>query len=247
MKRIITALLLIVCIGTIQAADLASYEFIDLLLSLPGPVPPVIFEDAVIFTAPSSNRSVGVSFAYEGFSRVYWFRKLMIPKDPAEIAAEGKKKNIDPNRDSGILFHVQTIPDGIKDLDYRVIIDGLWTFDPGNPQVVTGSAGIRNSRVTIPVRQGIPPTVDNSAGTLRFNFMASPGEIVTVGGSFNNWDPFMYEMKETGKGNYSMTLPLPPGTYQYVFFYRGERYTDPNNPDMIYTKDGKVVSQAQIK
>ncbi|MCL2834612.1 MAG: isoamylase [Treponema sp.] len=247
MKRIITAVLLILCIGTIEAADLASADFIDMLLELPGPVSPVIYGDSVVFTAPSTFRRVGISFAYEGFSRVYWLQKLLIPRDQAEIAAEGKKKNIDPNRDSGILFHVQAIPDGIKELDYRMIIDGLWTPDPLNPQVITGSGGIKNSRVTLPAQTKVPSTVDNTTGTLRFSFNAAPGSTVTVGGSFNNWDPFMYEMREISKGSYSLTLTLPPGTYQYVFFFMGERYPDPNNPEIVYAKDGKMVSQAVIR
>ena len=247
MKRIITAVLLIVCIGTIRAANLESYDFIDLLLSLSGPVSPVIFEDSVIFTASSSNRRVGISFAYEGFSKVYWLQKLLIPKDPAEIAAEGRRGNIEPNRDSGILFHVQVIPEGIRNLDYRMIIDGLWTTDINNPQIVVGSGGIFHSRVTIPVRFNTPAAVNNFSGSLRLAFSAPSGEMVFVGGSFNNWDPFMYEMKDTGTNTYTLNLALPPGTYQYVFFYRGERYLDPNNPDKVYTKDGKTASQAFIR
>ncbi|MCL2478047.1 MAG: isoamylase [Treponema sp.] len=246
MKRIITALFLIVCIGTIHAADLASDDFISLLLSLSGPVSPVVYQDSVIFTASSSYRRVGISFAYEGFSKVYWLQKLLVPRDPAEVAAD-TRKNADPNRDSGILFHVQVIPDGIKNLEYRMIIDGLWTSDPNNPQVVAGSGGINNSRVSLPVSSVAASTTGNASGALRFSFTAAPGDTVTVAGSFNNWDPFMYEMKETARGSYSLTLSLPPGTYQYVFFYHGERLLDPNNPEKVYTRDGKAVSMVTIK
>jgi hypothetical protein len=149
MKSITAALLLILTIGTIGAADLGSYQFIDHLLSLPGPGAPEIFEDSVIFTAPSSYRRVGIAFAFEGYAKVYWFRQLLIPRDPAEIAAEGKKKNVELNRDSGILFHVQAFPEGMRNLDYRMIIDGLWTLDPLNPRSVTGPSGLTQSRITV--------------------------------------------------------------------------------------------------
>ena len=246
MKRIITAVFLILCIGTIWAVDLESYEFIDYLLSLRSPVSPVIFEDAVIFTASSSFRRVGISFAYEGFSRVHWLQRLLIPRDPAEIAAESKNRNVELYEDSGILFHVEVIPDGIQNLDYRMVIDGLWTTDPVNPNSVSAQGGIAHSRVLLPSRVRPPSTFDGPSGSLSFSFIAPPGEIITVGGSFNNWDPFMYEMRETGRGLYTLNLNLPPGTYQYVFFYRGERYLDPNNPNEVYTRDGKAVSQAVI-
>jgi hypothetical protein len=230
MKNILTTALLIVSIGIIRAADLESYQFIDRLLSLPGPGAPVIYEDTVIFTDPSSYRRVGVSFAYEQYSKVYWYQKLMFP-----------------DKDSGILFHVQTVPEGLRNMDYRMIIDGLWAPDPLNPQTVSGPSGISQSRVVIPGLPQPPSTYDAPQGSLRFAYTAPPGETVTVGGSFNSWDPFMYELEETSPGYYSLTLALPPGTYQYVFFHQGERIPDPYNHEKVYAKNGKAVSQATVK
>jgi hypothetical protein len=245
MKSITAVLLLILTIGTIGAVDLESYQFIDHLLGLPGPGAPEIYEDSVIFTAPSSYRRVGIAFAFEGYSRVYWFRKLLIPRDPAEIAMEGKKKNIELNKDSGILFHVQTLPEGIGNLDYRMIIDGLWTRDPLNPLGVIGSSGLSQSRIVI---SGISPPVParETPGILRLSYTAPPGETITVAGSFNSWDPFMYTMKETSPGFYSLSLPLPPGIYQYVFFHRGERIPDPYNQDKVYSPEGKIASRTVV-
>jgi len=244
MKRIITAMLLILCIGIMGALDLESYEFMDYLLSLNGPQAPVIFQDAVIFTASSSFRRVGISFAHDSFSKVHWLQRLLIHRDSAETAAENRR-NADPYRDSGILFHVEIIPEGIENMDYRMVIDGLWTVDPLNSHNITGAGGIQNSRVMLPVNKRPPSSPP--PGTFRFMFNAPPGERITIGGSFNNWDPFMYEMRETGTGIYALTLDLPPGIYEYVFFYRGERFTDPNNPNRVYTKDGKTASQAIIR
>jgi hypothetical protein len=246
MKSITAALLLTLTIGTIGAVDLGSYQFVDHLLSLPGPVPPEIFEDSVIFTAPSSYRRVGIAFAFEGYATVYWFRKLLIPRDPAEIAAEGEKKDIELNKDSGILFHVQVLPEGIRNLDYRMVIDGLWTRDPLNPLAVTGPAGLNQSRVAIPdIPRPLP--AKETPGLLSLSYTAPPGEAVTVAGNFNNWDPFMYEMEETSPGLYRFSLPLPPGTYHYVFFHRGERIPDPHNRDKVYSTEGKIASRAVVK
>ncbi|MDR0447547.1 MAG: glycogen-binding domain-containing protein, partial [Treponema sp.] len=84
-------------------------------------------------------------------------------------------------------------------------------------------------------------------GTLTFTYYAPSGETVTVAGSFNRWDPFMYQLKETSPGRYTLSLPLPPGTYQYTFFHRGERRLDPNNSRRVYTRDGKAANEAVVK
>jgi 1,4-alpha-glucan branching enzyme len=92
-----------------------------------------------------------------------------------------------------------------------------------------------------------PDPLQGPPGSLSFSFRGPPGETVTVGGSFNGWDPFMYELSEGPAGVYSLTLPLPPGKYQYVFFHRGERFLDPYNFGRVYTKDGKVASEIVIR
>jgi hypothetical protein len=57
----------------------------------------------------------------------------------------------------------------------------------------------------------------------------------------------MYELIEYPAGNYSLAIPLPPGTYQYVFFHRGERYLDPYNFRRAYTREGNAASEAVIE
>ena len=246
MKAFITAVLLILIIGNIGAVDIESYQFIDYLRAIPGPGKPEIFEDGVVFTAPSTYRRVGISFAHEGYARVHWFRHLLLPRDVAELYINGKfQRNMNPYEDSGLMFYVETIPENVKNMDYRLIIDGLWTADPLNPLITTGPTGITSSRVTLPEKPGTPPSV--APGTYRFSFRAPPGETVSVGGTFNNWDPFMYELRETEPGLYSLTLPLPPGRFQYVFFYRGEPVADPVNPGRRFSREGRAVSEAVVQ
>lgn len=247
MKRTIIAALLLFIIGNIRAADTESYQFIDHLLSITQPGPPEVYEDTVIFTAPSSHRRVGIAFAHENFSRVYWLRKLMVPEDPERVLAATKKNPVDPYRDSGILFHVQTIPKDLREMEYRMIIDGLWSPDPLNPLRKTSSAGLVHSRIPLPQISSPPPGPDGIPGHLNFAFTAESGEIITVAGNFNGWDPFMYEMKETSRGNYSLVLPLQAGTYQYVYIYRGERVLDPRNRRIVYTQDGYTASETIVK
>ena len=246
MKAFFTTALLIIIIGNIRAVDIESYQFIDHIRAITAPGKPEIYGDGVIFTAPSSFHRVGISFASEGYAKVYWFKRLMLPKDSAELVVTGRhQKDIDPNRDSGIMFHLQPIPGDIENMDYRLIIDGLWTTDPLNPVTVTGPSGVVESRVPLPPKPKTP-AAGPGPGTYRFNYQGPPGETVTVGGSFNHWDPFMYELRETSPGFYTLSLPFPPGSFQYVFFLRGEQLPDSNNPQKLYTHDGTIVSVAVV-
>jgi hypothetical protein len=241
------AAILLVIAGFARAADLESYEFIDRLLSLSGPGAPEIFEDAVIFTAPSSLRRVGVAFAYERFSKIYWFRQLMIPQDPLDAPILPGKKAPEPYKDSGLLFYAHQVPENIRDLEYRLIINGLWTVDPANPQSRRdGVSGLAYSVIAMPPRQPIPGPLKGPPGGLSFSFKGPPGETVTVAGSFNSWDPFMYELQEGPAGVSTLHRPPPPGKYQYVFFHRGERFLDPYNPRRIYSPDGRAASEIEL-
>ncbi|MDR3341285.1 MAG: glycogen-binding domain-containing protein [Treponema sp.] len=247
MKNITVVLLLMTIIGTIGAVDTESYQFIDHLLSLAGPGMPEIYEDGVIFTAPSSYRRVGIAFAHEGFAKVYWFRKVLVPPDAPTGSDSSKKKGPILYRDSGLLFHVYTVPEGIQELEYRMVIDGLWTTDPANPRYRVDASGMAHSMLSVPVLKKAPSTFDAPPGSLSFTYNGPPGETITVAGSFNGWDPFMYPLQELTPGAYSLTLPLPPGVYQYVFFYQGRRILDPHNHNRVYTKDRTSVSEAIVR
>lgn len=230
--------LIVMLLGSLlPAADFESYRFVDRLLSISEPGEPIIFEDAVIFTAPSTSRKVGIAFEHEGFSQVHWFRRLMKSGTEAEAF-----------HDSGILFHIHEIPLDLHEMEYRLVMDGLWTHDPGNPLFrVDARSGLIHSYVELPSLTKTLSSFDGPPGTLRFSYETEPGQIITVAGSFNAWDPFMYELHEERPGQYLLTLPLPSGIHRYVFIHKGERILDPNNPRKVYTRDGKIASEAVIQ
>lgn len=262
-----------VIIGNIGALDRESYQFIDHLLGLTHPESPKIVEDGdsfslpgVLFTADSSYRSVGIAFAHEGFAKVYWFQKLLRVEDLGPPPANGRQPPPSYG-DSGVLFYAYEVPKPLmgKELEYRLIINGLWTIDPNNPlRRRDEKTGLLHSVVTIPYLQR-PPSVlggpqdytapdvwgliekDTPPASLTFTYSAPSGEIITVAGDFNGWDPFMYELTEFSPGRYSLVLPLPPGTYHYVFYRQGRRFTDPNNRNTVYSKTGDAVSEVVLR
>lgn len=256
MKRFVLIFMVTILGSSLFGLDRESYRYLDHLLTIKKAGAPELYEDAVIFTFPSTSRRVGIAFAHEGFSTVHWFKKLMKTANPPEqtTGSENKKAPTTPVYvDSGILFFVYEFPEGLKELRYRLIIDGLWVTDPNNPNYrMDSSTGIVHSVLSLPEIYPIdyekrPAIYSAPAGSLRFMFDGDPGQRVTVAGTFNNWDPFMYELTEKYPGHYELVLPLSPGTYRYVFYYKGERVLDPNNPRKVYTREGQTASEAVVK
>jgi len=228
-------------------ADLESTDVVNRLFSIQEPGSPIIQGNTVIFTADSSHRRVGVAFAHDNFSTVYWFTKLLVPQDRMNPVLLPGQRVPDPLKDSGIQYYAYEVPEHINELEYRLVINGLWTTDPSNSQVRRDPvSGLNLSVLSLPPRAiSLNPARGLPEG-LHFTFNGPPGEIVTVAGSFNAWDPFMFELKEGPAGTYSLILPLPPGTYYYVFFHRGQRILDQNNSRRAYARDGTAVSEVVI-
>jgi len=212
-------------------------------LSLQAPGTPIIYENFVIFTADSSLRRVGIAFSHENFANTYWFKKLIVSNDLLYAIIPKGQKFPDPYKDSGIQFYVYEVPEHLRELEYRLVINGLWTTDPNNSLISRDPAsGLTMSVLRLPSRPSKPNPFIGLPEFVTFTFNGLPGESVTVAGSFNGWDPFMYELKEEPAGIYTLTLPLPSGTYQYVFYCRGQRLVDSFNPSRSYARDGKAAS-----
>jgi len=251
MKTIFKCLILIILtafpVFSTDTSDWESYDLVNRLLTIREPSPPVVYDDFVIFTADSSLRRVGVAFAHENFSTVYWFRHLVVPQEWINPVILPGQKEPDPFKDSGLQFHVYRLPDYLKELEYRLVVNGLWTVDYSNPLIRRDPvSGLNLSVLRLPSRPANYHPLNGLPEGLNFTFKGPPGETVTVAGSFNGWDPFMYELREFPAGIYSINIPLPPGTYQYLFYHRGMRFTDPHNPRRSYARDGSSVSEIII-
>ncbi|HTX73757.1 MAG TPA: hypothetical protein VMC79_13085 [Rectinemataceae bacterium] len=187
---------------------------------------PQVIEDRLVLSVSGPYRFVGAAFAHEGFAVIHQF-------------------DINPQ---GIFVLALPIPlKRSQPLIYRLIIDGVWTSDPSNPRVVNDPAtGTALSIVDVPylsdLHLGLYRVLDPDGRTAHFLFQAAPGQIVTVCGDFDNWDPFIHEMPEVKPGLYELDLPLSPGTHFYGFVYRGDVVPDPLNGLKASNRDGKIVS-----
>jgi len=196
------------------------------LASMKAAKPPKVVDGELVLSAYGPYRSVAAAFAHEGFAILHPYEK---------------------NR-QGVFVLAYPVPlNRSEDLEYRVIMDGVWTIDPANPRRLEDpETGLLLSSAPVPLLSdlhlGLYRLLAEDGTTARFLFRAASGESVTVCGDFDSWDPFIHEMTETSPGIYRLDLPLPPGRHYYRFNYRGEALTDPLNPSKASSRDGQVVS-----
>jgi len=166
MKRIRFFVLLVLIFASFLpssawAEDWENYEVLNRLLSLKTPGSPLIYQDFVIFTADSSLRKVGIAFSNEDFATTYWFKKLVVPNDFFAPIPSGQKYP-DPYKDSGLQFFIYKIPPKLTELEYRIVVNGLWTTDPSNPIVRRDPvSGLNLSVLNLPLRPSKPDPFDS--------------------------------------------------------------------------------------
>jgi 1,4-alpha-glucan branching enzyme len=181
-------------------------------------------EDVLILSIkpPQSARFVGARFAHEGWNVLHAYSV----------------------NENGVFVLDFPVPEGVRDIRYRIVIDGLWTTDPSNPVVETNPAGSEFSVFTLQAEPDRPVTSPrrNAGGALTFLFRGTPGRRVALVGDFNNWDPFMDLMEETSPGTFTLSIRVPPGPHFYFFVTEGRRVLDGFNTETGRDPDGGIVS-----
>jgi len=190
------------------------------------PQAPHILEDHLIlsYQADKPVRFVGATFSHENYSKIHSFVRNA----------------------NDIFVLVYPVPDDELEIHYRIVVDGLWMADPVNPKSVKDPSGIILSAVTLPPKELnrwklVTPVVHKNR-KVDFFYFGPPGQTMYVAGTFNNWDPFMYKMKETSPGEYSFSTGVLPGMHFYHFVNRGMFFIDPLNPDKGIDSEGNEVS-----
>jgi hypothetical protein len=215
-----------------QADD--TYDREVIIAEINGLNEPYIKGDFIVFTARTHSRYVGIAFDFEQFRVIHSYQKI-------------NTRDIDNEIISSIYFYVLKIPEGVDSVSYKIITDGLWSIDPLNPHTKFDSAANSVlSTVRVP-RQIIPVTRVTARGNVRFVYTGESGQKIQLGGSFTNWDPFIYEMRETRPGLYECELSLLPGTHYYNFYKGMAVVIDHTNPARAYTPDGKAASVIEVR
>ncbi len=223
-----------------QGADSVEYNALVSEISKPGA--PVISGKYAVFTAPGNVRHTGIVFEHESYKKIHNFNRLIIRDEFGEPLRNENGTYADTT-----LFFILEIPPETTEIRYRIVRDGVWTADPFNPKseydITTGT------KVSVlPVEYyKIYETSSEEEKYVRFVYQGKSGEKIRLAGSFNNWDPFMYEMKEVAQGKYELLLPLPKGTWYYAFFQGMTQIHDTSATEKVYTKDGRVASVITVQ
>ena len=170
--------------------------------------------------------SVEIAFAHENFSTLYAFERN--------------------TNDVYVLLY--DVPPELEEVRYRLVVDGIWTTDPNNPDRVVDRWGVALSRTTVPrvERTLTRVPVIYADGTVEFVVTAPPGSSVSVVGSFNGWDPFMTPLREVEPGRFSRRLRLGTGEHLYYYVVDGLRLPDPRNDRRRWHTSGLVVSVVSL-
>lgn len=235
MKRLIFCALMLALQITVFAAETpvpltdTELDIAEIVAEIQTAGKPYVKNGYAVFTADKNARHVGIAVDFENFNTIHSFMKKNLRDENYEI------------KDS-VYFYVMRLPKNTSQIDYRLVIDGLWTVDPNNPQTVySPETSLMLSRFYTNIeREEATETI--SSGTVRFVYKGKSGESIRLGGNFTNWDSWIYKLVEVSPGTYQLDLPLPPGTYEYAFYTGMTSFPDESNPERCYTNDGKVAS-----
>jgi hypothetical protein len=194
---------------------------------------PYVRGDYIVFTARADRRHVGAAFDFEGFRVIHTYERI-------------DTRDIDGKVISSLYFLVMKIPDNTDTLAYRVITDGLWSADPLNPDGIWDADSSSTLSIVRVRRDPLPVTREIQKGLVRFVFRGRRGQKIQLSGTFTNWDPFIYEMRETSPGLYECDVRLLPGAHYYNFYTGLTPVVDAENPARAYTPDGRIVSMIQV-
>lgn len=239
MKHIFLLLLCTVLLFPAFSSGIEQFDDNQLILkslldSIEVPEEPRIQGDYIVFTADSSARHTGIAFDFEQYGTIHPFSRLV-------------QRDIEGNEISSVLFYILKIPLNSTQVSYRLVIDALWTPDPENPiKVYDRESNLMVSQIFInrPVEIITEYTQQN---TVRFVYEGESGQRIRLGGSFTNWDSFIYELSEILPGLYQLELALPKGTYYYTYYKGLTSFVDDNNPTKAYTADGRVASVITVE
>ena len=211
-----------------------TYEYDLTLTDISGVSAPYVSNGFIVFTSEVTMNSIGVAFDFEEFRKIHYFKLR-------------KNYGYEGDVTSSYYFLIVEAPKKVPRVCYRLIIDGLWTVDPQNPNIVYNEQeNYALSYINLPPAE-IEVTEKLENGMTHFVCHAEQGQKIRLGGTFTNWDSWIYEMKETVPGKYEIDIPLHPGTYYYSYYNGITAFLDETNPNRGYSPDGKIVSCITIK
>jgi|GEM_PF-194982 len=190
-------------------------------------------DDYIIFTQEKGPRHIGIAFDFEGYKTIHSYMKK------ASYDINGKEKDY-------CYFYILELPQGIEEISYRIIVDGIWATDPTNEnKFYNPYTGIEVSKLY--VKNNHINETNKTENGVHFIYQGESGKKIRLAGTFTNWDSSIYELKETKYGYYELYLPLPKGTYYYAFYDGTKSFVDKTNSRRAWSKEGRETSMIVVE
>ncbi len=220
-------LLLFTILNGLAFATIDDYRLHLKITDMTAASKPEVYFDQIIFTFKSREpvRHVGIAFSHEDFKEIHTYQR----------------------NSHGVFFFLLPWP-YVENIDYRLIVDGIWMTDPSCDTKTPGSNGVELTRFTVGRDRANEKLSPEMRGDNRVvcRFWGDQGETVYLAGDFNDWDPYMFPMKESSPGVYEISLFLSPGVHHYCYYVNGQSRTDPLNDSISINLFGEEVSRLVV-
>lgn len=176
-----------------------------MLQSATDSAPPKQMNDLVVFMKRPENRVryIGISFAHEDFRKIHLFSR----------------------QDEGVFYYLYKVTGELKELNYRMVVDGVWRADDTHEDRYSDPYGHQISRFelnTSVVAEDIRPQIlDN--GEVLFRYRGSRGSKVFLNSDIGSWDPFLFRMTEVRPGFFETRVRMTEGQHYYYFIENGRK------------------------
>jgi len=212
---------------SVFAVETNQYTIDTILKGIKKVDKPYISNGYLVFTAEDNARHIGIAFENENYKTIHSFERLV-------------SYTFDNEERSSIMFFLFPLPKNSTKIGYKMIIDGLWTTDPTNPEKEYNKTA-RTWISTVKYPNNTIEKTNSQTNSVKFVYEGNSGEKIRLAGSFTNWDSFIYYLVETKTGHYELELPLPSGTHYYTFYKGLDVILDETNPNKVYTPEGRIA------
>lgn len=134
-----------------------------------------------------------------------------------------------------------TVPLRKGKYSYKFNLDGIWIIDKNSPEIVKDKMGDQRSLLEVPediefyeepyfygATNASAPLIDRKG--ILFSYKEPNARLVTVAGTFNNWEKDQFILRKNKNGVWSGYIQIPKGEYYYKYCIDNIWSSDPCNP-----------------
>ncbi len=189
-------------------------------------VSPLVADDYILFIVTNKAKKVEI---IGDFTR--WEKRRMVYEEKLRL-----------------WYYVWTEDLPMGEYRYKLVIDDIFVSDPLNSVIKPDGRGGFYSLLKLDkdfeVFKSNPRRIHGNL--YEFVYKDLRASRVILVGSFNNWNPYQYEMTRYKGGVWRITISLPKGTHYYYFIVDDEIVPDPLNYNTVHDKFGNTVNVFEV-